>query len=158
MRKLLVVVLLAAPSIWAAESPEETFEMKNGRFWNHLGSSRDDYKSAFILGLFDGWALRGMTKATVLGKEVIVWSSGPKSTVSDLATMVTSVYEEPENLPLPIGGVVMGAFAVQRGDTTRDLVFMALRKHLAKMLDSPAATPVSEVDPIDVIMQLRKKP
>lgn len=159
MRRLVAVFLLVAvPSIWAADNPEETFQMKNGRFWNHLGPSTDDYQSAFLLGLFDGWALRGMTKDTILGKELIVWSGGPKSTVSELATMITSVYEEPENLPLPIGWVVMGAFAVQRGDTTRDVVFMALRKHLAKMLDSPAAARVSELDPIDVIMQLRKKP
>jgi hypothetical protein len=108
MKKLFVVFLLAATSILAADNPEETFQMKNGRFWSHLGSSADEYKSVFLLGLFDGWTLRGMTKETILGKELIVWTSGPKSTISDLAATVTSVYEEPENLPLPVGWVVMG--------------------------------------------------
>jgi len=156
MKRLFVIFLLATASIWAADNPEETFEMKNGRFWTHLGSATDEYKSAFLLGLIDGWTLRGMTKTSIPGKELIAWKAGPKSTLSDLAATVTSVYDETENQPLPIGWVVMGAFAVQRGDATRDLVFMALRKHLAQMMDGQAR-PASEVDPIDVIMQFRKK-
>jgi hypothetical protein len=101
-----------------------------------------------------------MTKDTISGEEIAAWSGGPKSMISDLAATVTSIYQEPENLALPIGWVVMGVFAVQRGDTTRDVVFMALRKHLAEVMDAQGSRPVplSEISPIQVIIKLRKGP
>jgi hypothetical protein len=97
-----------------------------------------------------------MTKASITGKELIAWNPGPMATLSDLAAMVSSVYKETENQPLPIGWVVMGAFAVQRLEATRDLMFMALRKHLVHTMDGQARLG-PEADPIDVILQFRKK-
>jgi len=80
-----------------------------------------------------------------------------KFTTVDVAKMVTSVYEEPENLELPIAWVTMACFAVQRGDTTRDAAFMALRKHLSNELRRKDAHPFNEVDPIDIILNSRPK-
>jgi hypothetical protein len=155
MKRLSGIFLLATTSILAGDSnPEETLGLKNGRFWSHLGSV--EYESVFLVGLTDGWALRGTTKTTIPGRELIVWEPGPNSTFSDLAATVTSVYKETENQPLPIGWVVMGAFAVQRGDTSRDLVFAALRKRLSQIMDGPNL-PISGLDPIDAIMQFHKK-
>jgi hypothetical protein len=149
--------LLISSSVWAADDdPEETYGMKNGRFWNQMGPTTDEYKAAFLRALMDGWTLRGMTKDSVLGKELIVWRPGPKATLADLIATLNSVYKETENQPLPIGWVVMGTFAVQRGETTRDLVFMALRKHLTHMMDGQSRG-ADEVNPIDVILQFRKK-
>jgi hypothetical protein len=44
-----------------------------------------------------GWELRGMTKDVILGKEIIAWQGGPKSTMGDLTDMITSVYAQTEN-------------------------------------------------------------
>jgi hypothetical protein len=71
--------------------------------------------------------------------------------------MVTSVYEEPENLELPIGWVTMACFAVQRGETTRVAVFMALRKHLSNQLQRKEPHLANDVDPVDVIQNSRPK-
>ncbi len=158
MKRTFVAFVLVATSIWANDCPDQTFQMKNGRFWSHLES--DEYKFVYLRGIFDGWDLRGMTKDSISGEEIGAWIGGPKSTISDLSASVTSIYQEPENLVLPIGWVVMGVFAVQRGDTTRDVVFMALRKQLAEVTAAQGSRPMplSEISPIHVIMKLSKKP
>ncbi len=38
-----------------------------------------------------------MTKDVILGKEIIAWQGGPKSTMGDLTDMITSVYAQTEN-------------------------------------------------------------
>ncbi len=165
MKRLFVIFSLAIASLWA-DDPEQTLGMKNGRFWNNLsvppsittktGSGEETNKVVFLVGLIEGWKLESLTKDTIPAKEALAWRGGPESTISDLAATVTAVYKDTENQPLPIGWVVMGAFAVQRGDTTRDLVFMALRKHLSKMMDGQPR-PAAELDPTDVIIQSHKR-
>jgi hypothetical protein len=154
MKRLFLVILLTTASICAADNPEETFRMKNGRFWNGLVAP--DNRVTFLLGLIDGWKLRETTKDVIPGKELIAWQGSPKATIGDLTEMITSVYGETENQTLPVGWVAMGCLAVQRGDATRDSVFMALRKHLAKELGRTDPHPANEIDPIDVILQFRK--
>jgi hypothetical protein len=155
MKRLFLIILLATASIWAENNnPEETFEMKNGRFWNRLVSS--DSRVTFLLGLIDGWKLREFTKDAILAKELIAWQGNPKATIGDLTEMITSVYGETENQTLPVGWVAMGCLAVQRGDATRDAVFIVLRKHLTTELGRTDPSPATEIDPIDVILQFRK--
>ena len=108
-----------------------------------------------MIGLLDGWNLRGFTQETIKGKEIIVMSSGGKFMTDDLANMVTSIYADTENVGLPVGWVAMGCLSVQRGETTRDLVFKALRKHLADLMGSQGTHYGNEVDPIDVILRSR---
>jgi hypothetical protein len=75
MKRLFVIFLLGTASISAeGNNPEETLGMKNGRFWSHLESV--EYKSVFLVGLMDGWELRGNTRPTILGKELLVWEPG----------------------------------------------------------------------------------
>jgi hypothetical protein len=153
MKRTLLVFLFVHASVFAQDGPDETFRMKNGRFWNGLASP--DSQLAFLRGLMDGWELRGMTKDVVLGKELIVWRGNPKSTMGDLAEMITSVYAETENQPLPVGWAAMACLAVQRGDATRESVLMALRKHLAAQLGRSDPRPVNEIDPTTLILELR---
>ena len=165
MKRLILLFLLALPSLWA-DDPEETFGMKNGRYWNHMLSipeaysgkhdiPGDTFKVLFLVGLTEGWKLEKLTKESISVKEALVWQGGA-STLSDLASTVSAAYEDAENQPLPIGWVVMGALAVHRGDTTRDLIFMALRKHLTHMMDGQAR-PATALDPTDIILQFHKK-
>ncbi len=153
MKRTLLLMLFFCASVFAAERPDETFHMKNGRFWNSLVSS--DSQLVFLLGLMDGWELRGTTKDVVLGKELIAWQGSPKSTMGDLTDMITAVYGETENQTLPVGWVAMGCLAVQRGDATRDAVFLVLRKHLTTVLGWTDSHPAKEIDPIDLILQFR---
>jgi hypothetical protein len=133
VKRVSLILLLATAAICAEDNnPQETFDMKNGRFWNGLVSP--DSRVTFMLGLIDGWKLREFTKDTILAKELIAWHGSPKATIGDLTEMITSVYGETENQTLPVGWVAMGCLAVQRGDATRDAVFMALRKHSQQSL------------------------
>ena len=117
MKKTLLLFLFVCASVVAQDHLDETFHMKNGRFWNGLESP--DNRLSYLRGLMDGWELRGMTKDVILGKEIIVWQGSPKSTMGDLTDMITSGYAQTENEPLPIGWAAMACLAVQRGDTTR---------------------------------------
>ena len=128
-RLICSVLLLGSSLLIAAKNPDETWEMKNGRFWNDLPSD-DSTRSIFLVGMLDGWHLRGFTEATIKGKVILAFNSGGDFTTNDLADMVSSVYAETENIALPIGWVAMGCLAVQRGETTRAAVFLALRKYL----------------------------
>jgi hypothetical protein len=154
MKSLCLFLLLGTTAIYAADGPDQTFGMKNGRFWSGLPSD-DATRSAFLIGLFEGWHLRGDTQPIVPGSVIIAMNVSGRFTTDDLATMITSVYADTENLALPVGWVTMGCLAVQRGDTTRDLVFMALRKHLAGLMNRRDGVASSEVDAVNVIMQLR---
>jgi len=144
--------MIACIALNAAEPSHQTIGMKNGRFWNTVESV--DFKHAFILGLLDGWELRGDTQDIVKSNVVIIMSGGGKFTTADLTSMVTSVYSGAENLTLPVGWVVMGCLAVQRGDTTTEVVMMALRKHLAALMSMKDAVS-SDVDPVQLIIDLR---
>lgn len=150
------VLLLGAFLLIAAGKPDETFGMKNGRFWNNLPPN-DSIRSIFLVGMLDGWKLREFTEETVKGKVITTFSAGDTFTTNDLADMVSSVYAETENLALPIGWVAMGSLAVQRGETTRDRVFLALRKYLADVSSRKAPIAASDIDPIEVIMQSHPK-
>jgi hypothetical protein len=154
-KRLCFLFLIGSGLFLAASNPDDTYgDMKNGRFWNTLPS---DARPFFLFGMLEGWQLRQLREQYIEAKVAkAFWMSGGGFTMGDLANMVTSVYNEPENLDLPIGWVAMGCYAVKRGDTTRDLVFMALRKHLSDSL-SKKAHPAFEDDPIDVIEKSRSR-
>lgn len=72
--------------------------------------------------------------------------------------MVTLAYKQPENLVLPISWIVMANFAVQRGETTRDVALAALRKFLSRLNSAPSGPPrtlpAEDRSPIFVILDL----
>jgi hypothetical protein len=80
----------------------------------------------------------------------LAFNSGGDFTTNDLADMVSSVYAETENIALPIGWVAMGCLAVQRGETTRAAVFLALRKYLGDVSNKKGFL---DIDPIEVIIK-----
>ncbi len=147
--KFFVAFMIASVALIAADSPDQTFGLKNGRFWNSLPTA--DTRHTFVMGLLDGWELRGHTEDAALGRVLTAMKTSSHFTMKDLSEMVTSVYSDIENLSLPIGWVVMGCFAVQRGDTTRDAVFMSLRKYLGTLSGRMDAVPITETDPTRLI-------
>ena len=153
-RALSIALLFGGSLLMAAAKPDETFGMKNGRFWNNLPSD-DSTRSILLVGILDGWTLRSHTEEAELGKVIHALSSGGNFTTNDLADMVSSVFADTENITLPIGWVAMGCLAVQRGETTRGAVSLALRRHLAEM--SKGRHVGNEIDPIDVIIRSQPK-
>lgn len=153
MKKLWLLLMTACLALNAADPPDQTLRMKNGRFWKVLESV--EYRHAFVLGLMDGWELRGDTQNYHKGSVLIIMSGSGRFTTADLTSMVTSVYSDEENLTLPVGWVAMGCLAVQRGETTRDIVMMTLRKHLATLMSRKDAVSNSEIDPVELILGLR---
>lgn len=144
-----VVLLFLTVGICAtgANSEDQTYGMKNGRFWNALDDSQ---RAAFLAGLEDGWSLRGHTESTVLGKVILaLHPCGSSVTYGEEAEMITAAYKEPENRSLPIGWVMMADSAIQCGKTTSNAVFPALRKHLADI--SGKTVGGDALLPIDVI-------
>lgn len=153
-RRICILCLLGTGLLLAAGESDETYGLKNGRFWNHLPS---DVQPSFLVGTLEGWRLRQSRETLITVKEIKAFTTSARFTTGDLADMLTSVYGDPENLELPIGWVIMACYAVQRGETTREAVFMALRKHLSNELQRKDAHPVNEVDPIDIIRNSRPK-
>ena len=135
--------------VMADESPTETFGLKNGRFWNSLPSDSRPY---FLIGMFEGWTFHQQRESSISVKEAKAFWSNAKFPAVDVTEMVTSVYREPENLNLPIAWVTMACFSVQRGETTRDAVFMKLRKYLSTEMQRTDTHPANEIDPIDIIL------
>ncbi len=152
MKKVLCLLLLVGGGFLLADDPSTTFGLQNGRFWNAMSTDSRPY---FLVGMFEGWHARQLRDDFITVKEAKAFYGEFRT--MDVAKMVTSVYGEPENLELPIAWVTMACFAVQRGDTTRDAVFMALRKHLSNELKRTDAHPFNEVDPIDIILNSRPK-
>jgi hypothetical protein len=150
-RRICVLFVLGSGLLLAADTPETTFELMNGRFWNSLSS---ESRQMFLVAQRDGWILRGFTEDAIKAK--VVQAFAARTTVADVSDMVTSLYREAENVDLPIGWVVLGCLAVQRGETSRDAVLMALRRHLSEQLNKKDANR-TELDPIDIIQNPEKK-
>lgn len=150
---ILLISILSRGAIAADKDGAETFGLKNGRFWNTLpeGSARP----LFLLGILDGWELRGQTEDEVSGKVILALSPCGTIETEELAEMVTAAYKEPENRNLPVGWVMMANFAIQCGRTTRDVVFPALRKHLADVAGKTVFGGAR--GPIDVILSVSTK-
>ena len=153
MVSALLALVLGIRAI-GADKEDETYGMKNGRFWNALAD--DSERPLFLLGFEDGWSLRGHTESTVLGKVITaLHPCGNSITYGEESEMITATYKEPENRNLPIGWVLMADSAIQCGRTTRDAVFPALRKHLADI--SGKTVGVDALIPIDVISSVSTK-
>ena len=112
---------------------------------------------AFVRGVIDGWALRESTEDNVSSGGPSMMNGISPTRSSELARMLDLAYANDENLNLPIGWVLMGSLAVQRGETTTEVVMQRLRRHLADV--SFRGTPVdrTELNPIDAISSVTKK-
>lgn len=148
---LLATVFLALTCTAADRDNLETFGLKNGRFWNEIPK---EARSLFLLGIFDGWELRGHSENEIPGK-VLLALSGPHVPMGELAEMLDEAYSHPENRSLPVGWVVLADRAIQRGETTPDLVFPALRKQLAERLAGTVSG--DAISPIDTIRSVQTK-
>jgi len=134
MYKLSIIGLLSiccGPLLGQKADMEQTRGLRNGRFWNSIGEST---RLSFLNGMADGWEMEHRAEIqehsslTILGK---AWVSD--LTYGEMSKMVTKTYQQPENLTLPIGWVALASLAIQRGETTQDTVFPALRKFLADL-------------------------
>src|SRR5258706_16314731 len=110
MRKLCLLLVVASVSLLTADDPSRTFGLNNGRFWNSLPNV--DTRHTFVMGLLDGWGLRGNTEEATQGRVINAMTGGSHFRTDYLVSLVTSVYADVENLPLPVGWVVMGCLAV----------------------------------------------
>lgn len=69
--KVWIALLICAMALLGAETDEDqTLQLKNGRFWVRLDA---DQRTMFLVGLQDGWTLRGDTEASSLGAVFLVW-------------------------------------------------------------------------------------
>lgn len=153
-KTLCVVCLVGGGLLFAADKPEETLGLRNGRFWNSLA---DEARPFFLIGMLEGWQFHQLRAGAFTVKEAKAFWTSTSFTIGDLGDMLTSVYSEPENLDLPIGWAMMACHAVKRGDTTRDAVFMALRKALSDEVRRKDPHPANALDPMDVILNARPK-
>lgn len=153
MKRLLIVGLLCSIGLSAADI-EQSWGLKNGRYWQE-GIVTDGARGCFLAGLMDGWRLRGDTEDSVRGSVLMALEHPTPIKYSELVAMVNSAYAEPENLSLPVGWVLLGALAVQRGEVTKDGVLLALRKHLASLGSTNHLS--SEISPVEIIMDLKKQ-
>jgi hypothetical protein len=154
MKTICAIILAGSSLMFATDEPnDKTFGLENGRFWNTL---KPDWKGVYVRGIYHGWKLRGNTEETMLGKVINAFVSSGNFDTNDLAAMVTSVYADAENLALPIGWVVLASLAVERGETDRTTVFLALRKQMTELL-SGSARPNTAFDPLDTILASRGK-
>jgi hypothetical protein len=152
---ILLISILSRVAIAANKEDTETLGLKNGRFWNAL-PDEISYRRLFLVGILDGWELRGNTEDEVSGKVLGAMSKcGASFRYEELAEMITQAYKEPENRSLPIGWVMIADFAIQCGRTTGDVVFPALRKHLADI--SSKTVSGDAISPIDVILSASAK-
>jgi len=140
------------PLLAAGEPSNETFGLENGRVWNTL---TPDWKGACLMGMVQGWKLRANTEESTLVRVANAFSASGKFNTNDLADMVTSVYADTENIALPIGWVVLASLAIERGETSRNTVLVALRKQMTKLLSGKGSLPNTDFDPIATIAASR---
>jgi hypothetical protein len=149
-----VIIFLFLTTFTAAGgggNDDQTIGMKNGRFWNSL--TTDSERTLFVLGLRDGWSLRGNTEDTVSGKIILAFHPCNSSmTYGEEVEMISAAYREPENRGLPVGWVLMANSAIHCGKTAGSSVFPALRRHLAEISGKTAAG--DELAPIDTILSV----
>ena len=107
-------------------------------------------RTIFLVAMIDGWTLRDNVEDIVRG-DVIGAMKATGMQYGDLMLMVDAAYAHAENLSLPVGWVVMASLAVQRGETTTDVVLVALRQarpKTAKPLDPCDSEIHSDAKPI----------
>src|SRR5260370_5725930 len=131
--KLWIVGLFCCTSLLGQEfdkDADKTFSLLNGRYWTKL---EPEQRPFFLAGMVDGWTFRKETEETVQGNVINAWGAAGNLKYSEMVKMIDLAYAEPENLTLPVGWVVMASMAIQRGDTTRDVVLSALRRFMASV-------------------------
>lgn len=146
MRKLLVVLICSAGLASSQTASDATLRLRNGRFWSTVPP---EAQSIFLMGIVDGWKLRGDTEELVRGKVALALIPGGNVSYGEIANMVSLAYADPANISLPIGWVLIAELAIQRGEATTEEALQALRKHLEEgEVDPPG------VSPIDAIMNI----
>jgi hypothetical protein len=139
------VALLGTSLLFAQEDIGRTFGLLNGQYWKEIGS--EDARSIFITGMIDGWDARKFTEHVSIVDNI--YSASGRVTMRDIAVMVSAAYSDRTNVNLPIAWVTMACLAIQKGETTKELVFPALRSHMTAM--SQGMHELTEVNPIPVI-------
>jgi hypothetical protein len=154
MWKAVATLLLSASFACSQPAADETFRLKNGRFWASLPS---ETQPMYLAGIVEGWELRADTEELVQGKVINALRRGGSVTYSELARMVSTAYSSAENLSLPIGWVLMADLAIQRGETTIEAVFPALRRHLSSISARKGGVESPGISPIDAILEVQIK-
>lgn len=96
MKRFLCSLLLAGALV-AAEAPEETFGLRNGRFWNKLGKAGD-----FGSGMQFGY-LHGYTNGLVWGEAKDANGYYPaRLSFGEIQKALDEIYSQPENVLIPI--------------------------------------------------------
>ena len=150
MQTVVAVVLLSAGLAYSQTPSDQTLYLRNGKFWSSLPT---ETQSIFLMGVVDGWKLRGDTEELVRGKVALALVPGGNVSYGEMARMVTTAYADPINMSLPIGWVLMAELAVQRGEATNEAVLAALRRHLEDgQVEAPG------VSPLDAILNVLNAP
>jgi hypothetical protein len=153
MKAVCILFLFGAFPLFGADVPaDKTFGLDNGRFWNTLTPG---LKDAYMRGLFEGWRLRGNTEEKVKGSVIVVFTASGQFTSNEVADMLTSIYSDSENIALPVGWVALASLAVERGETDRSTVLVALRKQMTDLLNGKEHRPNTDFDPTDTILACR---
>lgn len=153
--KLLLLFALGLPtsSHMAAEQRPDvrTLGQVNGYWW---GSSSEADKSAYFLGLMDGWHERGRTESVIKGATIRAMDTDGM-TLERAVTLIDHGYSDPANSDLPIGWVFMAEVSIKRGDTSADSAFTALR-HLLNKARTEGKEKVIFVEPVEALRAVSK--
>jgi hypothetical protein len=142
------------PGQAAAQDREKTLGLDNGRHWNAILDV--NWRIGYLDGLIDGWKLRAYTEESIRGRVINAMTSSGSFTTNEVAKMVTAAYSNTENLNLPVGWIALACLAVQRGETTTEAVFLALRQFLTGLQSKPEYS-ADELDPLPAILASRPK-
>ena len=137
------------------QSTQETLGLNNGRFWELLPND-PGVRALYLAGIFDGWRLRGDEQDVAASSTLAVMAAGGTFTLGELVAFTNGVYAQPENLSLPVGWVLMTAFAVQRGEAAKEPLLTALRAHLAALFSRNRTPMPSEIRPTALILSFKK--
>src|SRR6266446_3248423 len=143
MHRLFVALIFSAGLASSQTASDATLRLRNGRFWSTVPL---ETQSLFLMGIVDGWKLRGDTEELVRGKVALALLPGGSVSYGDMAKMVSAAYADPANISLPIGWVLIAELAVQRGEVTNEEALQALRKHLEDgEVDPPGVSPIDAI-------------
>jgi hypothetical protein len=83
MKTIFLSLILTAPALLGADdNATKTLGMMNGHFWIMIPAAHS-LRETFVLGLLDGWKLRGDTSDTTSGAVVSEMSVGGAQVADD---------------------------------------------------------------------------
>jgi hypothetical protein len=155
MKALCVLGFLLATQLSGAEEPgNKTFGLDNGRFWNTLTPAN---RQTYVEGILQGWQLRGFTEELVEARVLHLFNADGQFNSSDVADIASTIYRNADNLPLPVGWVVLAALTVERGENDTHTILAALRKKMSELRKTREPRMGTDLIPIDAILGGKKK-